>query len=301
MYKDLYNTINNNSSINKRNNKISSLPKNIFKKTNSLNSNYNNSKNTSSYFIESSQKNNNFKIIQLNNKNSNINLKKVESNNKNKSSSLYHLLEDYIKQDNSIEMTRQLLSTRDDVNLEDLFKLFNHSSSNNIITSKDFIQTLKEFGLFLNIGDLKFLFRKYNKNINGYFDYEEFCEIILPKKYSSAKIMSEKHRDGSPTLSLETKKILCKLFNNIIEGEKSNDNYRKLIGIIEGQSEFDLYNAIKKNYSIGIYKEDIANFMKKNNHPLSNGEIEMLMERFDKNKDGMIDYKEFVNEITPIN
>ena len=40
--------------------------------------------------------------------------------------------------------------------------------------------------------------------------------------------------------------------------------------------------------------------MNKNNYKLSNDEIEILLERFDKDKDGMIDYKEFLNEISPI-
>ena len=62
----------------------------------------------------------------------------------------------------------------------------------------------------------------------------------------------------------------------------------------------DLFNKIKKNYSVGIYKEDIANFMKKNDYKLNNKEIELLMERFDKNKNGIIDYKEFMLEIAPI-
>ena len=51
---------------------------------------------------------------------------------------------------------------------------------------------------------------------------------------------------------------------------------------------------------MGIYKEDIANFMKKNKYILTNRENELLMERFDKNKDGLIDYKEFLNQISPI-
>ena len=63
----------------------------------------------------------------------------------------------------------------------------------------------------------------------------------------------------------------------------------------------DLFNKIKKNYSVGIYKEDIANFMKKYKYKLSNKEIELIMNRFDKNKNGMIDYKEFIVEISPIN
>lgn len=40
--------------------------------------------------------------------------------------------------------------------------------------------------------------------------------------------------------------------------------------------------------------------MKKNKYKLSNNEIELLMDRFDKNKNGMIEYKEFIIEISPI-
>ena len=297
----------NQKNIKNRNNKHSSLPKNIFKKTTNLNLNYNNSTNTKSYYIESSQKNNNFIINKLNNKKNSIYLKKKESHGDNNNSynnnryiPFYNLLMEFIKQDNTIEITRQLLSLRDDINLTDLFELFDHSSKQ-VISSMDFLHTLKEFGLFLNKNEIKYLFRKFNKNINEFFDYEEFCEIFLPKKYSSAKIMSEKQtNEYASELTQETRKILCRLFNNIIEGEKSNENYRKIIGVNGECSGYDLFNKIKKNYSIGIYKEDISNFMKKNKHRLSNNEIELLMERFDKNKDGMIDRKEFLNEITPM-
>ena len=94
--------------------------------------------------------------------------------------------------------------------------------------------------------------------------------------------------------------MLALLFKNVIEGEKSNENYRKILAENEEISGFDLFNKIKKNYSVGIYKEDIANFMKKNKYKLNNNEIELLMDRFDKNKNGMIDYKEFIIEISPI-
>jgi Ca2+-binding EF-hand superfamily protein len=258
--------------------------------------------NTNSYYIESSQNNKNFLIQKINNKHKNNNIyHKSREKDINKYISFYNLLMDYIKQDNAIEITRQLLSTRDDVNLTDLFELFDNSS-NHIITSMDFLETLKKFGLFLNIDEIKFLFRKFNKNLNECFDYEEFCEIVLPKKYSSAKIMSERQsKEYINDLTLESKKILSRLFNNIIEGEKSNENYRKIIGVNKEYTGFDLFNNIKKSYSIGIYKEDIANFMRKNKHRLSNGEIELLMERFDKNKDGLVDYKEFLSEISPMN
>ena len=40
--------------------------------------------------------------------------------------------------------------------------------------------------------------------------------------------------------------------------------------------------------------------VKLSKYKINSSEIELLMERFDKNKDGMIDYKEFLNEISPM-
>lgn len=62
----------------------------------------------------------------------------------------------YLKQDTSIEEIRQLLSTKEDANLTDLFEIFDHSSKE-CIGSMDFLQTLKQFGLILNMDDIKFL------------------------------------------------------------------------------------------------------------------------------------------------
>ena len=299
---NIYNKINNtNINENNINSRHSSLPKNIKKKSNVLNLNYNTSTKTKSYYLEGSYNSNNLIINKIDNNNNITNLNKKELNDINKYISFYNLLNDFIKQDSAINNIRQSLSIQEDFNLTDLFELFDQSSKK-LISSEDFLQTLKKFGLFLNYEDISYIFRKFNKNLEDFFAYEEFCEIFLPKKYSSAKIMNEKEENKDfYEITEETKNIICLLFKKIIEGGKSNENYRKIIKQNDKYSGFDLFNKIKKSYSIGIYKEDISNFMKKNKHILTSEEIELLMERFDKNKDGMIDYKEFLNEIFPMN
>ena len=331
---------NNNHNIYERNSEINKINfyhtnktglKNIYRnppKRNNNNTNYN--LNKSYFYLESTSKNNNFKLNQLDNKipknninnnnnnknkinmnNYNLNKKSCNSNNNisnsNKFTSLYNLFLDFIKQDNAIETMRQLISGRDDSNLMDLFSLFDHRG-NKLIFVSDFIQSLKEFGLLINKEDIKYIYRKFNKKLNESFDFDEFCEIVLPKKHSNEKIMNignwsnlSKNKNYYRGISIETKKMLGLLFKNIIEGEKSNEKYRRILVGNNELSGFDLFNKIKKNYSVGIYKEDIANFMKKNKYKLNNNEIELIMDRFDKNKNGMIDYKEFIIEISPMN
>ena len=331
---------NNNHNIYERNSEINKINfyhtnktglKNIYRnppKRNNNNTNYN--LNKSYFYLESTSKNNNFKLNQLDNKipknninnnnnnknkinmnNYNLNKKSCNSNNNisnsNKFTSLYNLFLDFIKQDNAIETMRQLISGRDDSNLMDLFSLFDHRG-NKLIFVSDFIQSLKEFGLLINKEDIKYIYRKFNKKLNESFDFDEFCEIVLPKKHSNEKIMNignwsnlSKNKNYYRGISIETKKMLGLLFKNIIEGEKSNEKYRRILAGNNELNGFDLFNKIKKNYSVGIYKEDIANFMKKNKYKLNSNEIELIMDRFDKNKNGMIDYKEFIIEISPMN
>ena len=297
---------------------INNAPKKIYRNSNKMNNNFNS--NNSFYYLESSYNNDNFLVNQINSsiqreiRNKNYITYNLNRHNSNKFSDLYNLFIDFIQQDNIIEEKRQLLSNREDANLIDLFSLFDYKG-NSSISSSDFIQTLNQLGLNLGKDEIKFLFRKFNKNLNDYFDFDEFCEIILPKKHSNEKIMdiesreniyrnrrnSDNHNKNFSEISMKTKKLLGDLFKNVIEGEKSNENFRKILAKNGEISGSDLFNKIKKNYSVGIYKEDIANFMKKNEYKLSNKEIELLMERFDKNKNGIIDYKEFILEITPIN
>ena len=297
---------------------MNNAPKKVYRNSHKMNNNFN--ANNSFYYLESSYNNDNFMINQINSsvqkdiKKKNYITYNLKRNTPNKYSDLYNLFHDFIQQDNSIEEKRQLLSSREDANLIDLFSLFNFKG-NRMISSSDFIQTLNQLGLNTGKDDMKYLFRKFNKKLNESFDFDEFSEIILPKKYSNEKIMDIEKRDNNYRnrrigddrnkkfigISMTTKKLLRDLFKNVIEGEKSNEDFRKILAKNEEISVSDLFNKIKKNYSVGIYKEDIANFMKKNDYKLNNKEIELLMERFDKNKNGIIDYKEFMLEIAPIN
>ena len=60
---------------------------------------------------------------------------------------------------------------------------------------------------------------------------------------------------------------------------------------------YDLFGEIKKENKPGIQKDDIDKFMKRNGYDIKDYEIEIIMEKMDKNKDGIIDYEEFISEV----
>ena len=255
-------------------------------------------------------------IISNNNKNKIIN-KKTEEKAKScrliiKNDSLFDLLNDYITQDTITENILENLSLCQDFNLINLFQSFLNSNYLNekILTWKDLYKTLTDMGLYVNLNDIAYIYSKFNKKFNKDndqgFSYSDFCYMMTPKKYIMAQNLNKKENiKYFMGFSFKTKRILCSAFKQLIDAEKSNENYRnKLIGNEKNMFKIyycieNLFNSLKKNNKKGIDKDDICDFMKTNGRKLCQFEIELLMERFDKNKDELIDINEFFNEIRP--
>ena len=124
--------------------------------------------------------------------------------------------------------------------------------------------------------------------------------MILPKKFTDAKLLSEKYPPNSFNgFSQDTKNKISNVFTSIINGEKSIDNYRKQLTCLPCFSPYDLFNMINRNSCPGIYKEDLVYLLEKNCIFLKPFETEILIDRFDKNQDGVINCNEFTEEISP--
>ena len=210
---------------------------------------------------------------------------------------LFQLLKDIVEKDAMIESIKESLAFCTDANLPDLFDFFDYSRKN-AIGPMDLAETLKELGIFLSICDLKILYKRFDKDLDGRFDYDEFCDLILPRKYSIAKLMNERY---PPSYFLgfccETKKNLSALFNAFVDAEKSNDRLRQILSSTPNCSPYDSFNMIKKEFNTEIYKEDLEKFMEQNGKYMTLFESELLMQRLDKNQDGVVSYDEYLSEI----
>lgn len=214
-----------------------------------------------------------------------------------KQSSLFNLLNNFIEQDNCTESLKESLALSRDVNLQNLFNFFDYSNSN-LITQFDFCESLKELKQNFTLNDIKYIYKRYDKDGDGCFDYEEFCDMILPRKYATAKIMNERFCEKSfECYSNETKEYLIKLVKGMITSEKSNEKYRKALAEVFNYSTLDSFNIIKKEGNRGIYREDLEEFLKQNGKSLNLFERELLFLRFDKDEDGVICYGEYLREV----
>jgi hypothetical protein len=134
-------------------------------------------------------------------------------------------------------------------------------------------------------------FKRVKENKNNYF---ESSSTPLRSNPIQKKMFNGVPLNGD---NLKQKKdLFFKLLVDYIEGG-SNEEIKGMITKAANNIYFDLFEDIKKENKPGIQRDDIDKFMNENGYNAKDEEIEIIMEKMDKNKDGVIDYEEFIGEV----
>ena len=242
----------------------------------------------------------------------------TNTNIKIKNKALFVLLNNYLIQELEKEKILEELYLCSDFNLQNMFQSFlwpenSLSFKKGIITANDIYNTLLNLGLKnINQKDVIYIFIKYNKNIykkekinNIGFTYEEFCEMMKPKNLPKNSV-DKKYQKYFMGFCFKTKRIICSLFKQIIDSEKLNEIFRRQL-ISNEKNKYKIYlnavnlfNSLKyKDSDEYLDENNIECFMNVYDKRLKNFEKTIIMKRFDKNNDGIIDFNEFFNEIIP--
>ena len=202
---------------------------------------------------------------------------------------IFNYLNDIIDAESNVESIKESLAFCSDANLPDLFGFFDYRQTG-FISQEDIISAFKEIEYYPSRMDINYLFKRYNKYPTGGFSYDEFCEMVLPRKFAIAKLMNERI---APTYFLgftqETKRNLICLINSLIEAEKSNERKRTLVQM--NMNVIEVFNLLKGTCE-GISKDDISFFMEENGKFMTPYEEDFIMNRIDVNQDGIIDLNE---------
>ena len=280
----------------------------------STNINKNNLNNNNNNDDDDNEKENNNYISQTKTNYNSININRfqktkdttqIKENIYEKRKLLFKLFQNFIEQDNKLEKIKESLASCPDASFSKIFSKFNQNKKN-LIFSSDLYDVLNSFSsseVNFTPNDIKYILKRYNKSIESGFNYNEFCNIISPKKITSKIILEKGDKsntvDEKNELNEETKNSIVDFFGQLIEGEKSNEEIRTMINMSDDNICNDLFGGIKKENKPGIEKDDIDKFMRENGYNIKDNEILIIMEIMDKNKDDIIDYGEFISEITP--
>ena len=231
---------------------------------------------------------------------------------------LLELLNNYINQDIEFQKILEKLYQCSDFNLQNYFQTFlgsrkSISLENEIIKSNDIYNTLKDLNMKnIEQNDIIYIFSKFNKKINKKEDlnnigikYDEFIKIMTPEKIPE-DFKDKKYQKYFMGFCFRTNRIICSLFQQIINSEKSNETVRKKL--IDNEINSDkiklkvqnIFNSLKTKKNVGyININDFEVFMGVYGKKLQEFEKNIIMKKFNKNINENVYYNEFYNEISP--
>ena len=207
---------------------------------------------------------------------------------------LFKLFVNFIEKENEVRKIKENLSSCPEANPQNIFDLFNINQSNKI-SSSDILETLNSLSSndSINQDDIKYIFKKFNKTSSNGFTFYELKNILFSDQIQL--------NNDEVDLEEKTKNIIFEFFKEVIEGEKEIENSRIVLNEATNNIYYDLFESIKKGNKLGIEKDDIETFMKENEYDIKEDEVNIILEKMDKNRDSLIDYSEFIDEIKPMN
>ena len=81
--------------------------------------------------------------------------------------------------------------------------------------------------------------------------------------------------------------------------ENYAENIRQRLSSRPLFNPMDAFDALNKLNDVSITKDDFGQMLADHGFYATEGEVNTLVDRFDKNKDGRVSYHEFMKEITP--
>ena len=226
--------------------------------------------------------------------NNNISDEKEEDNLLNK------YLKNLMDAEKRIEDLKMELAMRDDFNCEDAFRIF-EKNNKGFLTNEDLKNGLISLDIYATDSDVRSLMKRYDLNKKGFLNYVDFFDMIVPYEKDFRNLVEDKSPKSccackSPDIFMFTTKLFLKnLFKDLIDYENKLNLMKKNYDIINMNLR-DIFNSIDIS-NIGVLTIDnLLGYLDKNGLLDNKKDGNLLFIRFDKNRDGNVDFEEFEDE-----
>ena len=201
----------------------------------------------------------------------------------------------------SIENQKIELSLREDFNIKDAYNFF-CVSKNNYISNYDLKISLNNLGLYPNNDEINLLLKKYDICNNGIINFIDFFDMLVPFNKEYRNKMEKKNQLSYSNKSIifneRTFYFLKNFFLYLIESEKKIENIRQKLYKRKTDCVMKLFNEFDKILR-GVFSiSDYYQFFNEKFGDIPKG-IDLSFIRFDRKREGQIDWLSFVYEFIP--
>ena len=214
-------------------------------------------------------------------------------------------LRELISLDKDLERAKQSLALKSDFTLQDAFNVFDFRDTG-IVNLDDIIEAFELFHVFPTREEARLFLSRYDINKNNNLNFEEFCEAFLPLHKGTADILQNRS-DNYPNgyynrrdeFSSATIDAFSRVLNIHLEVEITAEGLRQRheeSPHFRYDSAFSTLNKWGEDY---LTARDFKEIFKKYGFHATEEELDILVDRFDKDKNGKISYDEFFDEFSP--
>ena len=203
--------------------------------------------------------------------------------------------------ESQIEGAKISLAKNPDFNSEDAFKLF-ELNDKEYLDINDIKEGLNLIGLYPTERQLNLLMKRFDLQKNGYISYADFFDMIVPFEKNQRQIVDNrepKFNYPSGSLSIfkgKTISDLKNLFKIIIKAEEDINNERKILGTLRLKLK-EIFTLLDKKGKGYFEIDELYAYLENNGLLDKDKDADLLFIRFDKKRNGKIDYPEVEDEL----
>jgi Ca2+-binding EF-hand superfamily protein len=203
---------------------------------------------------------------------------------------------DLIFLENELDRAKTDLALRSDFTVEDAFRIF-ELNGRNYITDLDFKYGLNSLGLFPSQEEVNILFKRYDLSNQGVLSYADFFDMIAPldreyKRILESRRPSSDYYPRTEAFLSSTRISLQNVLRLLISSETKAESWRQRLDRTVGfrvRSAFDAIDRLEKGY---FNESDLVAFFRRNDINYLSKDLDLILSRFDKNRDGIVGYTE---------
>lgn len=199
--------------------------------------------------------------------------------------------------DNQLDSVRQVLAYHSDFTIPAAYRLVFDKTGANTCKLGKFAEILKNRGIQLDFQETKLIFERFDKDRDGNISLEDFEKLIIPRDPGAAEVLEG--RKSEYIHKNETQNLINKFIEMVVGFELS---VQCVLQKLSKNPKFNLKTALHAMDFYGegfITIEVLRELAEMNVVNLRDKDLEMLMARYDLDKDGKIQISQLIEELTP--
>ena len=217
---------------------------------------------------------------------------------------LVHIFFQQINLERDLNAAKKDVALCSDFNLLDAFQMFDVNDIG-YVGEFDLEDTLVELGIRPTREELILLFKHYSSLNNRRLTYSEFSKLFTPKELEYSRILSNRtafnvsRAERRRVFSADTSYKVTKVLRLHLDSENVAESLRQRLVRRPSFSMHEAFQAVDKDRNGYITFGEFQSLLEQNGIFATAKDVESLMDRYDKDKDGRVSYSEFLDEVTP--